>query len=41
MLILRESNGRDWWHSGLSENPNSLRQTIFYPDRQCLRCSLT
>jgi hypothetical protein len=25
MLILRESNGRDWCHSGLSESPSSLR----------------
>jgi hypothetical protein len=35
MLILRESNGRDWCHSGLSENPTSLRQDIFYPDGHC------
>lgn len=41
MLILRESNGRDWCHSGLSENPTSLRQDIFYPDGHCsLGCSL-
>jgi hypothetical protein len=24
MLILLESNGRDWSHSGLPENPSSL-----------------
>jgi hypothetical protein len=30
MLILRESNSRDWCHSGLSENPASLRQDIFW-----------
>jgi hypothetical protein len=35
MLILRESNCRDWRYSGLSENSSSLRQDIYYPDGRC------
>jgi len=40
MLILRESNGRDWCHSGLSENPTSLRQLFSTQMDTALRCSL-
>jgi hypothetical protein len=40
MLILRESNGRDWCHSGLSENPTSSGKIFSTQMDNALRCSL-